>query len=57
MSQFYDTVLIYVVDNIAGTSIDAADSGPPPLHSVRCPDHLCQESFPQELKVTRSKMH
>ena len=45
------------LDNIAGTSIDAADSGPPPLHLVRCPDHFCLESFPQELKVRRSKMY
>ena len=46
-----------LVDTIAGTSFDAAESGPPPLHSVRCPDHFCLESFPQELKVRRSKMH
>ena len=47
----------YTLDTIAGTSFDAAESGPPPLHSVRCPDHFCLESFPQELKVRRSKMH
>ena len=45
------------LDTIAGTSFDAAESGPPPLHSVRCPDHFCLESFPQELEVRRSKMH
>ena len=45
------------LDTIAGTLFDAAESGPPPLHSVRCPDHFCLESFPQELKVRRSKMH
>ena len=47
----------YRLESIAGTSFDAAESGPPPLHSVRCPDHCCQESFPQDLKVRRLKMH
>ena len=47
----------WIIDTIAGTSFDAAESGPPPLHSVRCPDHFSQESFPQELKVRRLKMH
>ena len=47
----------YLLESIAGTSFDAAESGPPPLHSVRCPDHCCQESFPQDLKVRRLKMH
>ena len=47
----------WILYTITGTSFDAAESGPPPLHSVRCPDHFCLESFPQELKVRRSKMH
>ena len=46
-----------ILVTIAGTSFDAAESGPPPLHSVRCPDHFCLESFPHELKVRRLKMH
>ena len=56
-TAFHYDLCVLVVDTIAGTSFDAAESGPPPLHSVRCPDHFCLESFPQELKVRRSKMH
>ena len=51
------SAIVYLIESIAGTSFDAAESGPPPLHSVRCPDHFCQKSFPQKLKFRRLKMH
>ena len=53
----YVNMILWVIESIAGHSFDAAESGPPPWHSVRCPDHFCQKTFPQELKVTRLKRH
>ena len=38
-------------------SFHAAEPGPLPLHSVRCPDHFYQKSFSQEIKDRPSKKH
>ena len=42
---------------IYSTSFHATEPGPQPFHSVRCSDHICQNTFFQELKDTCSEMH
>ena len=47
----------WAVGNSATKSFHTAEPGPPPLHSVRCPDHFYQKSFAQKVKDRPSKMH
>ena len=60
VTMFLPVVLcnnVYLLYTSETKSPHAAEPGPPPLHSMRCPDHFYQKSFPQEVKDRPSKMH